>query len=150
MHISYESGVLEDPMNLPPASMFAWTKSLEVKLEEFERTLSKSEPSKAHELVQEWIHSIQPTRLILHFKAGIPVQLDLEQNGLQYTDSLQILKVLNKIGAAHGVGRIDIVEDRFIGMKSRGVYETPGASIVYQAARDLETLCLDKVNIAAD
>lgn len=145
MHISYESGVLEDPMNCPPTSMFAWTKSLDVRLQEFEQTL-KSQPGNAQQLVQELVQNIQPSRLLLHFKAGVPVRLVIENNGVQYTDSLQILKVLNKIGAEHGVGRIDIVEDRFIGMKSRGVYETPGATIVYQAVRDLETLCLDKVS----
>lgn len=93
----------------------------------------------------------EPEPLTIVFKGGIPVKVINSLDGENVTDSVEIFKYLNKVGGKHSIGRIDIIEDRFIGMKSRGVYETPGGTILYEAVRDLEVLCLDRVskNIAA-
>ena len=81
----------------------------------------------------------QPTYLTLSFEKGIPVALNGEKLG-----SVELMARLNKIGGENGVGIIDIVENRLVGMKSRGVYETPGGTILYRAHELLEMLCLDK------
>lgn len=122
MHISYESGILEDPMTPPPLDMFSLTAN---------PVLAPNEP--------------EPLTIV--FKSGIPVQVINSRDGENVTDSVEIFKYLNKVGGKHSIGRIDIIEDRFIGMKSRGVYETPGGTILYEAVRDLEVLCLDRVCI---
>ncbi|ENN73793.1 hypothetical protein D910_07019 [Dendroctonus ponderosae] len=118
MHTSYESGVLEDPDQEPPAELYLMTRPA----------------SEAPE---------QACRLAISFEKGRPVLLELE-DGRKLTTSLDILETLNEIGGQHGVGRIDIVENRFLGLKSRGVYETPGVTILHQAHLDLETFCLDR------
>ena len=149
MHISYESGILEKPINRPREDMFTWTKSLESKVQLFESKLSTSNLSELKLTISNFLTEIKPTEIELKFLNGIPIKLDvLDSNGNRtITDSVQLVKTLNDIGAKHGCGRIDIVEDRFIGMKSRGVYETPAGTILFAAIQDLQTLCLDKVRI---
>ncbi|XP_074042118.1 argininosuccinate synthase [Leptinotarsa decemlineata] len=117
MHISYESGILENPDNEPPEDLFVMTKDL------------KLAPDTS-------------LRIQVHFEKGIPVLV--EGGSRRIEKPLEILLFLNEIGGEHGVGRIDIVENRFIGMKSRGVYETPGVYILHKAHEDIELFCLDK------
>ncbi len=119
MHISYESGVLEDPKNPPSEDMLEWTKS------------PKNAPDKE-------------TKIEIHFKKGIPVKVVNKEDGTVKDKPLELFIYLNKLGAENGVGRIDIVENRFVGIKSRGVYETPGATILRDAHMDLEGLTLDR------
>lgn len=117
LHISFEAGILEDPAMRPPAEMFEYT------------TDPKKAPDEA-EIIE------------LKFEKGVAVKL----NGKKYSPA-ELLKELNKIGGKHGIGRIDMVESRYVGMKSRGVYETPGGTILYAAHRDLEALTLDGATI---
>ena len=119
MHISYESGVLEDPNVQPPSGMLTMT----------------APPEK-------WPDS--KDRIIIHFDQGSAVKVENVSTGQVVTGAVEILTYLNKVAGQHGIGVIDIVEDRMIGIKSRGVYESPGATVLFAAARDLETLCLDK------
>ncbi len=114
LHISYEGGVLEDPWAGPVESMFQWT------------TAPEAAPNEAEEIV-------------IGYEKGDPVAV----NGEALAPHL-LLERLNTLGARHGIGRIDIVESRFVGMKSRGVYETPGGTILHQAHRALEALTLDR------
>jgi argininosuccinate synthase len=114
LHISYEGGVLEDPWTAPPTGMFRMT----------------TDPETAPDT---------PEYVTVGFDAGDPVSV----NGVAL-DPVGILTTLNDIGGRHGVGRIDIVENRFVGMKSRGVYETPGGTILYHAHRAVESLTLDR------
>jgi len=118
-HISYEAGILEDPDTTPPSDMWKLTQSIE------------SAPS-------------TPEQIVLHFTAGVPSKLDLEDGKTSITDPVEIFLTLNKLARKHGIGRIDIVENRFIGVKSRGCYETPGATILRRAHMDLEGLVLDR------
>jgi argininosuccinate synthase len=113
-HISYEGGILEDPWAEPPEKMFLLTAS----------------PEQAPDV---------PTFVEVEFEAGTPVAVD----GRRLSPAA-LLERLNRIGAEHGVGRIDIVENRYVGMKSRGVYETPGGTILHVAHRALESLTLDR------
>ena len=114
LHISYEGGVLEDPWIAPPAGMFRMT----------------TDPVDAPD---------GPERVTVAFEEGTPTAV----NGAPM-DPLGILMTLNEIGGRHGVGRVDIVENRFIGMKSRGVYETPGGTILHHAHKAVESITLDK------
>ncbi len=114
LHISYEGGILEDPWNEPPEDMFEMTVSPE------------SAPDEAH-------------YIDIDFEKGAAVKID----GKQLKPS-EILDTLNKIGGANGVGRVDLVENRFVGMKSRGVYETPGGTILHVAHRALESITMDR------
>ena len=118
-HISHEGGVLEDPGAEPPEDLFMLTSSPE------------AAPDQAEYVTIE-------------FQAGTPVGV----NGSR-KDSVALLMELNAIGGRHGVGRIDLVEDRLVGMKSRGVYETPGGSLLYAAHSELEQLVLDRRTLAA-
>jgi argininosuccinate synthase len=114
MHVSYEGGVLEDPWASPPDGMFRMTTDLE------------DAPD-------------TPEVLTIRFERGVPVDLnDCE------LDPVSMLERLNEIGGRHGVGRIDIVENRFLGMKSRGVYETPGGTILHHGHRAVESITLDR------
>lgn len=113
-HISHEGGVLEDPWAEPEESMFMLTVA----------------PEAAPDT---------PQYITLKFEKGYPVALDGEAMG-----PVQILERLNDLGGAHGVGRVDLVENRLVGMKSRGVYETPGGTILYTAHQGLEQICLDR------
>jgi len=119
MHISYESGILEDLSAAPPADMFRLT------------TDPKQAPDKA-------------TRIALEFSAGVPVELELLDTGKKFSDPLELFKALNKVAGENGVGRIDIVENRYVGIKSRGVYETPAGTVLWAAHRDLETITVDR------
>ena len=119
MHISYESGVLEDPQTPPSEDMFEWTKS------------PRDAPDKE-------------TVLEIQFRDGVPVKVVNKGTGETQTDPLGIFMYLNKAGAENGVGRIDIVENRFVGIKSRGVYETPGATILRAAHMDIEAIAMDR------
>ena len=114
LHISYEGGILEDPWAEPPEDMFEMTTS----------------PENAPD---------SPTYIEIDFKEGEPVKID----GKKMSPS-KILSVLNKIGGNNGVGRVDLVENRFVGMKSRGVYETPGGTILHIAHRAMESLTVDR------
>jgi argininosuccinate synthase len=114
MHISYEGGILEDPWAEPPPEIFILTRS----------------PEEAAD---------RPQYIEVEFESGVPVAVDGEQMG-----PAALLERLNKIGGEHGVGRVDLVENRFVGMKSRGVYETPGVTILQAAHRAVESLTLDR------
>ncbi|HPI91143.1 MAG TPA: argininosuccinate synthase [Spirochaetota bacterium] len=114
LHISYEGGVLEDPFFEPDESMFLLTKSAE------------KAPDKA-------------TYVEIDFEQGVPVGLDGKKLG-----PVQLMKTLNRLAGENGVGRIDIVENRLVGIKSRGVYETPAGTILLKAHRDLESITLDR------
>jgi argininosuccinate synthase len=114
LHISYEGGVLEDPWAAPPPGMFRMT------------TDPGSAPDEA-EIVT------------IGFRAGVPVTV----NGAEL-EPVDLLMTLNEFGGRHGVGRVDIVENRFVGMKSRGVYETPGGTLLHHAHRAVESLTLDR------
>jgi len=113
-HISYEGGILEDPWAEPPPKMFLLTNS----------------PEAAPDV---------PVYVEIAFEHGDPVAVDGEALA-----PVPLLARLNRLGAEHGVGRIDLVENRYVGMKSRGVYETPGGTIVHTARRALESLALDR------
>src|SRR5881409_142772 len=113
-HISYEGGILEDPWAEPPAKMFQLT----------------NDPEAAPDV---------PLALEIAFERGDPVALDGERLG-----PVALLTRLNRLGGEHGIGRVDLVENRFVGMKSRGVYETPGGTILHVARRALESLTLDR------
>jgi argininosuccinate synthase len=114
LHISYEGGVLEDPWQAPDESMFLLTVSPEVA------------PDVAAEPV-------------IGFERGTPVSIDGER-----LSPAALLKRLNQLAGAHGVGRLDLVENRFVGLKSRGVYETPGGTVLHLAHRAVESLTLDR------
>ena len=114
MHTSYEGGILEDPWNAPPEEIFL-------------RTVS---PQAAPDSV---------TELVIAFDQGVPVALDQKP-----FESVRILEELNRIAGTNAVGRADLVENRFVGMKSRGVYETPGVTILQKAHRALESITLDR------
>ncbi|KAF8705550.1 Argininosuccinate synthetase, partial [Rhizoctonia solani] len=116
-HISYEAGILEDPNTTPPDDMWKLTAS----------------PEQAPE---------QPDQISIEFKQGLPVKVTHGDN--TYTDAVEIFLSLNALARKHGIGRIDIVENRFIGVKSRGCYESPAASILRVAHMDIEGLTLDR------
>ncbi len=118
-HLSHEGGGLEDPNWAPTEDVFQLTRS----------------PADAPDA---------PERVVIGFEAGIPVTV----NGARL-DPVALVAALNTLGGRHGVGRIDLVEDRLIGMKSRGVYETPGGTLLYAAHSELEQLVLDRRTLAA-
>jgi argininosuccinate synthase len=117
MHRSFESGILEDPMMRPEADMFSMTVD------------PRDAPDKE-------------TIVEIEFVDGAPVRVSCE--GREETDPLELYLLLNELGRTNGVGRIDIVENRFVGIKSRGVYETPGGTILHAALRDLEGIAMDR------
>ncbi|XP_043952128.1 argininosuccinate synthase [Gambusia affinis] len=119
MHISYESGILENPKSHAPFDLYLMTKNPE------------DSPN-------------VPDVLEIEFKNGVPVRVMHVKEGKSKETALDIFSYLNEIGGKHGVGRIDIVENRFIGMKSRGIYETPGGTILLKAHLDIETFTMDK------
>ena len=114
LHISFESGILEDPWMEPPKDMFKLSVAPE------------DAPAK-------------PEYVTLDFVRGICVAV----NGRRLSPA-NVMRTLNKLGGRHGVGRVDLVENRFVGMKSRGVYETPGGAILHSAHRQMETLTMDR------
>jgi len=113
-HISYEGGILEDPWAEPPPKMFLLTNS----------------PESAPDV---------PVYVELEYEAGDPVAVDGKR-----LSPAALLTTLNRLGGEHGIGRVDLVENRFVGMKSRGVYETPGGTILHVAHRAVESLTLDR------
>jgi argininosuccinate synthase len=113
-HISYEGGILEDPWKEPPADMFVWCRALE------------KTPNRA-----EYVE--------IDYRRGDPVAM----NGRKLSPA-KLLAALNDLGAKHGIGRVDVVENRYVGMKSRGVYETPGGTILHAAHRALESITMDR------
>jgi argininosuccinate synthase len=117
-HISHEGGPLEDPAFEPEEEMYRWTVA----------------PENAPDA---------PEYVEIRFESGIPVAIDGEE-----MDGVMLLTTLNAIGSRHGVGRADIVEDRLVGMKSRGVYETPGGTLLYTAIKELESITLDRRSMA--
>ncbi|MHC1693460.1 MAG: argininosuccinate synthase [Sphaerochaetaceae bacterium] len=119
LHISHEAGILEDPSKRCPEDVFSHTLS----------------PINAPDT---------ETVLSVDFVDGIPVKVTNENDGTVKTDPLELFLYLNTIGHDNGVGRVDMVENRYIGIKSRGVYETPGGAILWFAHRDLEGICMDK------
>ena len=114
MHISFEGGILEDPWAEPPADMFVLTRS----------------PEKAPG---------RPVYVEVDFVKGVPTAVDGKRMG-----PAKLLAHLNKIGGTHGIGRVDLVENRYVGMKSHGVYETPGGTILHVAHRAVESITLDR------
>lgn len=119
MHKSYEAGLLEDPAYEPDPSMFTQTRS------------PKDAPD-------------QGARIEIHFKDARPVKVVNLDDGTVKEEALELFLYLNQIGGLHGIGRIDMVENRFVGIKSRGVYETPGGTILHAALRDLEGVAMDR------
>ena len=113
-HLSHEGGVLEDPANAPDEAMWQWVVS----------------PEKAPD---------KPADVEIGFEHGNPVSVNGKKLG-----PIDLINTLNDIAAANGVGRIDLVENRLVGMKSRGAYETPGGTLLMLAHRELESLCLDR------
>ncbi len=119
LHISHEAGILEDPDAITEENVYSRT------------TPILQTPDQADILV-------------LEFEKGIPVKVTDRQTGKSENDALKIFEMLNTYGHKHGVGRLDMVENRFVGIKSRGVYETPGGTILYNAHTDLEAITLDR------
>jgi argininosuccinate synthase len=113
-HLSHEGGRLEDPANAPEESMWQWVVS----------------PEAAPD---------RPAEVEVGFESGTPVSVDGKTPG-----PVEIVEWLNDVAAAHGVGRIDLVENRLVGIKSRGAYETPGGTLLVTAHRELEAICLDR------
>jgi len=119
LHISHEAGILEDPAHECEDSIYSHTVS----------------PEDAPDT---------PTKITLEFKDGIPVKVtNLEDNTVK-TDALELFEYLNVLGRENGIGRLDMVENRFVGIKSRGVYETPGGTILHEAHKDIEGIAMDR------
>jgi len=114
MHLSFEGGILEDPWAAPPPDMFVLTVA----------------PEEAPD---------KPTVIEIQFDRGIPVAVDGQAMG-----PAELLEQLNELGGQNGIGRVDMVENRFVGMKARGVYETPGITILHAAHRAVESLTMDR------
>jgi argininosuccinate synthase len=119
MHISYEAGVLEDPKFTPDKEMFLKTR----------------DPIDAQDQAED---------IMIEFKHGIPVRVENLSDGTMEKEPLGLFQYLNKLAGKHGIGRVDLVENRFVGMKSRGVYETPGGTVLLQAHLDIEGLTMDR------
>lgn len=118
MHISYESGELENP-------------AVKGREEMYRKTLP----------MKEWAD--EPETIRIHFKDGLPIRV-VDAAGVETTGSVELFNLLNEKGRKHGIGRVDIVENRFVGIKSRGVYETPGATILRTAHLDIEGVSMDR------
>jgi argininosuccinate synthase len=119
MHISHEAGVLEDPM-------YSMHKNMLQKM-----VMPQDAPD-------------SETRIVIDFKDGLPVKVLNKDDGTEKTDSYELFVYLNEIAGKNGIGLLDMVENRFVGIKSRGVYETPGATILYAAHRDIEGIAMDR------
>jgi len=119
LHISHESGVLEDPAAECPEDIYNRTTS----------------PEKAPD---------KPTKIKITFKDGVPIKVENLNDGTIKTDSVELFIYLNKLGSENGIGRLDMVENRFVGIKSRGVYETPGGTILHVAHQDIEGIAMDR------
>ncbi|MCF8126497.1 MAG: argininosuccinate synthase [Desulfotignum sp.] len=119
LHISHEAGILEDPAHECEENIYSHT----------------SAPENAPDT---------PTRIRIRFKDGIPVQVKNLEDGTIKTDALELFEYLNRLGSENGIGRLDMVENRFVGIKSRGVYETPGGTILHTAHKDIEGIAMDR------
>jgi argininosuccinate synthase len=118
-HISHEAGILEDPAMEPAKDVYSKTVDPE------------DAPDKA-------------ARIVVEFKDGIPVKVENLGDGTVETKPLALFMYLNQLGSAHGIGRVDMVENRFVGIKSRGIYETPGGTILHAAHKDIEGVAMDR------
>ncbi|MFH1306294.1 MAG: argininosuccinate synthase [Candidatus Micrarchaeota archaeon] len=119
MHLSHESGILEDPMHRPEDSVFEYI------------TLPKNAPDKE-------------TIIEIYFKDGDAIKVVNKNDNTTKTDPLELFEYLNKVGGENGIGIVDMVENRYVGIKCRGIYETPGGTILQIAHRDLEGIAMDK------
>jgi argininosuccinate synthase len=119
LHISHEAGVLEDPAVPCAEEVYSRT------------TAPELAPDKAETIV-------------LTFKQGIPTKVENKDDGVSHVEPLALFQYLNLLGSKHGIGRLDMVENRFVGIKSRGVYETPGGTILLNAHKDLEGITMDR------
>ncbi len=119
LHISHEAGILEDPAHECDETIYSHT------------TAPENSPD-------------IPVRIRIRFKDGIPVEVENLSDGTLKTDALELFEYLNHLGSEHGIGRLDMVENRFVGIKSRGVYETPGGSILHEAHKDIEGMAMDR------
>lgn len=119
MHISHEAGILEDPNFKVPEDVYSVT------------TSPKEAPDKE-------------TIIEIYFKNGNPIKVVNKNDGTVKSDPLQLFMYLNELGSKNGIGRVDMVENRYVGIKSRGVYETPGATILWAAHRDIEAIAMDR------
>jgi argininosuccinate synthase len=119
LHISHEAGILEDPLH-------------EAGEEVYSRTTA---PEAAPDV---------PGRIAVTFQDGIPIRVRNLDDGTEQTRPLEIFQYLNEMGGRHGIGRLDMVENRFVGIKSRGVYETPGGEILHEAHMDIEGIAMDR------
>ncbi len=119
LHISHEAGILEDPAYAPDESIYSWTRSL------------REAPD-------------DPADIEIAFEDGVPVKVRNLGDGTERTGALALFLYLNELGSLHGIGRVDMVENRFVGIKSRGIYETPGGTILHAAHRDIEGVAMDR------
>lgn len=119
MHISHEAGILEDPKRIAEEDIYS-------------RSLS---PCNAPDKV---------TLIEIEFKDGLPIKIRNLESGKVSTGALEMFLYLNELGRQNGIGRMDMVENRFVGIKSRGIYESPGATILWAAHRDIEGIAMDK------
>ena len=119
LHISHEAGILEDPGHECENSIYSHTVS----------------PEDAPDT---------PTKIKIEFKDGIPIKVTHLGNNTVKTDPLELFEYLNELGRENGIGRLDMVENRFVGIKSRGVYETPGGTILLEAHKDIEGIAMDR------
>jgi len=119
LHISHEAGILEDPLYEATEEVYSWTT--------------------APELAPD-----TPERITITFQDGLPVEVRNLEDGTVRTDPLDLFVYLNELGSRHGIGRLDMVENRYVGIKSRGVYETPGGAILHEAHLDIEGIAMDR------
>jgi len=119
MHISHEAGILEDPSYKPEMDMFT-------------------------KIVPPQHAPDRETQIDIHFKDGIPVKVVNKKAKISITDPLELFVYLNKVGGENGIGLLDMVENRFVGIKSRGVYETPAGTILLHAHMDIEGIAMDR------
>jgi argininosuccinate synthase len=119
LHISHEAGVLEDPRHVAEEDVYSRT----------------TPPERAPD---------EPARITVTFKDGIPTRVENLDDGTVRTRPLELFHYLNEVGGLHGIGRVDMVENRFVGIKSRGIYETPGGTILHAAHQDIEGIAMDR------
>ena len=119
MHISHEAGILEDPSIAPDGSVYSIS------------SLLRDAPD-------------QETKIEISFENGIPVHVKNLEDGVEKLNPLELFIYLNELGGINGIGQLDMVENRFIGIKSRGIYETPAGTILWEAHRDIEGIAMDK------
>lgn len=119
MHISHEAGVLEDPAYKPEKDMLT-------------------------KMVPPQLAPDEETHLEIHFKDGIPVMVVNQKDNVKLTDPLELFQYLNQVGGRNGIGLLDMVENRYVGIKSRGVYETPAGTILLHAHMDIEGIAMDR------